>query len=209
MRYVLFCASPEFTPVALRGDERVIACDGGLEYARRLGVAPHLIIGDFDSFTGEAPIGPNVLRLPREKDDTDTAYALRIALDEGADDITLLGATGGRFDHTQSVLAAAAGAAKRGALCRIVDSGCDIYIFSGRQLRICGARGHTLSVLAYSDECRGVTLTGAKWELSGATLRNDYPLGQSNIITADECAISAQTGVLMVIHNRDAAEALT
>ena len=60
----------------------VIAADGGYAYCRASGVVPDLVIGDFDSL-GEVPAGENVVRLPVEKDDTDTLAAIRLGLDRG------------------------------------------------------------------------------------------------------------------------------
>lgn len=76
-----FCAiisGGEFAP--LDGIEHaacVIACDRGYEYAARCGIKPDLLLGDFDSYTGALPAGVEVLRLPVEKDDTDTMSAVR------------------------------------------------------------------------------------------------------------------------------------
>ena len=40
-----------------------------------------------------------IRRLNPIKDDTDTEYAIRLAISEGARSIVLLGATGSRIDH--------------------------------------------------------------------------------------------------------------
>ena len=49
----------------------VIACDKGCEYTAACGIKPDLLVGDFDSYTGEKPEDVPVLGLPCEKDDTD------------------------------------------------------------------------------------------------------------------------------------------
>ena len=61
----------------------IIACDRGYVHARRAGVHPDIILGDFDSYSGALPEGTEILRLPVEKDDTDTMSAVRHALDMG------------------------------------------------------------------------------------------------------------------------------
>ncbi|MBQ8235704.1 MAG: thiamine diphosphokinase, partial [Clostridia bacterium] len=64
----------------------VIACDGGLYPLQRLGLLPDLAVGDFDSFTDDPEKlipSDRIVRLPKEKDDTDCLYALRLGLERG------------------------------------------------------------------------------------------------------------------------------
>ncbi len=83
-----------------------IAADAGWKTAQKLGVTPRLLVGDFDSL-GTPPVsaGVEVVRVPAEKDDTDTQLAVRLALERGATDITLIAGLSGRVDHTLSTLA--------------------------------------------------------------------------------------------------------
>ena len=77
-----------------------IAADAGLHLCERLGVRPDVVLGDFDSMdVRQAPA--DCIRVPVEKDDTDTMLALREGLRRGCDTFYLYGATGGaRLDHT-------------------------------------------------------------------------------------------------------------
>ena len=61
-----------------------IAADAGWKTAQKLGVTPRLLVGDFDSL-GTPPVsaGVEVVRVPAEKDDTDTQLAVRLALERG------------------------------------------------------------------------------------------------------------------------------
>lgn len=67
---------------------------------------PTHIVGDFDS-AGETEYeyfqkntDVPIKRLNPVKDYTDTDVALRLALELGAEEITILGGTGARIDHT-------------------------------------------------------------------------------------------------------------
>ena len=54
----------------------VIAADAGYQTCRKLGIEPDLVLGDFDSM----PVpehAEEIIRLPVEKDDTDTIAAVR------------------------------------------------------------------------------------------------------------------------------------
>ena len=65
----------------------VICTDGGLVSARRLKITPTLLIGDYDS----CPMpDSDVIKLPTEKDMTDSEAAIDLAVSRGADDITCL-----------------------------------------------------------------------------------------------------------------------
>ena len=75
-----------------RAGELQIAADAGLLLCERLGVKPDVVLGDFDSMdASEAP--PDCIRVPVEKDDTDTMLALREGLKRGCDTFYLYGAT--------------------------------------------------------------------------------------------------------------------
>ena len=82
-----------------RGGDLQIAADAGLHLCERLGVRPDVVLGDFDSMdVRQAPA--DCIRVPVEKDDTDTMLALREGLRRGCDTFYLYGATGGaRLDH--------------------------------------------------------------------------------------------------------------
>ena len=86
--------------------DKIIAVDAGLEAVKALGLEPDMIVGDFDT------VKPEVLAYYRrmehivwdarqpEKDETDTELALLKAQATGCSEVVVLGATGGRMDHT-------------------------------------------------------------------------------------------------------------
>jgi len=83
----------------------IIAADSGMEFLHRVALQPDMIIGDFDSVLPETlsffKEQPGIIwkQLNPVKDDTDTEFAIRQAIELGAKEITLLGATGTRLDH--------------------------------------------------------------------------------------------------------------
>lgn len=93
-RGVLLSAAPiapgETVPYVPQRGDYVVCADGGLRLAKRLGVRPQLIVGDFDSGKDPAscpdPLfeGVPVLRVPSEKDDTDTKLGLEQLFQRGA-----------------------------------------------------------------------------------------------------------------------------
>ena len=102
---VILCAgafTDLMTPME-KGD-CLIAADGGVRHAQRLGLTPDAILGDFDSL-GYTP--ENATVFPVEKDDTDALLAIRHALSMGFTEIHLYGGLDGkRLDHTLANLQA-------------------------------------------------------------------------------------------------------
>ncbi len=76
----------------------MIAADAGLLACRQAGIVPSLLLGDLDSLTDPAGDGIPLLRLPVEKDDTDTLAAIRLGLDRGCREFYLYGG-GGTAGH--------------------------------------------------------------------------------------------------------------
>ena len=60
-------------------EDRFCYCDSGLLHLEALGFPADLVVGDFDSHP-VPDLPAETIRLPREKDDTDTVYAVREAL---------------------------------------------------------------------------------------------------------------------------------
>ena len=98
-------SDPAIIRSMLRPDDWIIAADGGARHALACGRPPHLVIGDMDSIpTGiRAELetqGTEFLAFPAAKDETDLELALLHAAAEGATDILVAGALGGRLDQT-------------------------------------------------------------------------------------------------------------
>ncbi len=178
----------------------VIACDKGYEYCLKSGITPDLIVGDFDSYSGDIPRVGEVKVLPHDKDDTDTMFAVKEACARGYNDIYIYCALGGRYDHFLANLQTAAYAALRGAKVRITGLYDDFYVFSSGEITLKKQEEKSLSVFALSDKCEGVTVKGAKWELFETELTNGFPLGASNEWSLrGETSISVKKGVIAVV----------
>ncbi len=196
-----------FSP--LRGIEEadfIIACDKGLKYALDSKVQVDLFVGDRDSLDIAVPNGINTLDLPVEKDDTDMMAATRFAISLSPLQITFYCACGGRYDHFLGNLQAAAFAAKNVANVAIIDLNGDFFIFSSGVHSFKKCDNRYFSVLSLSDKCEGVCISGAKYPLQNATIKNDFPIGISNEWLGDdksEITVSLKSGVLAVITSKN------
>ena len=178
-----------------------IAADKGYLYANRLGITPDVIIGDFDSYEEELPADVPVIRHKVEKDDTDTMLAIKYALENGYNHIVIVCALGGRLDHTLANIQSMLYAAQHGGVCEIYSDTEYLTTLNADTITIPKKDNHSLSVLALSDICEGVSISGAKYNVSDATLTNGFPLGFGNSWESDEVTVSVQKGILLIVQS--------
>ncbi len=205
-RCVVFCAG-EAGPLppgfSIREDDLLIACDAGYRNAIRMGVIPHLLMGDFDSLDGALPDGIETVRFPVEKDDTDSMLALREGLRRGCRSFVLLFPLGGRLDHTIANIQTLAFLQEHGADGMLLGPDDTVRLLTGpASLSLPRREGMTLSVFAYGCEARGVTLTGMQYPLQDAVVTDSFPIGLGNHILSPEGGISLREGRLLVIESR-------
>ena len=104
-------------------NDLIIAADGGLAYTESIGVKPDLVLGDFDSL-GKKPSGDyQILTFPPEKDYTDLMLAAEEGFNRGAKTFYLLGATGGRMDHTLANIQVVVNLTRRGCKVYLIITG--------------------------------------------------------------------------------------
>ena len=130
------------------------------------------------------------------KDDTDGVDALDVALKRGATDITFLGALGGRLDHAIANVMLLVRAHRQGAKARILSEDAEIWRVDGETV-LRGMKGETISLLPLG-EAEGVSIEGCFYPISDYTLTSDYPIGVSNVVTADEARVSVRKGDLIL-----------
>lgn len=188
----------DFVP---KSDDLVIAADGGYAVLEAARIAPHVVIGDFDSL-GAAPKEDRVITLPTVKDVTDTYAAIDYALERGYDTFYLYGCTGGRVDHTIANIQTAAALAAQGKRCLIFSKTQIITAISSETVTFSEQSEGFLSVFAHSDICKGVCLKGLKYELDGAELTNGFPLGVSNEFIGKKATVTIGSGTAILVYDR-------
>lgn len=184
--------------VILPAGALVIAADGGLAHLERRGIAPDLIVGDFDSL-GRVPEGPNVIRRPVEKDDTDMLLAVKAGLERGCRRFLLYGGLGGRLDHAYANLQTLAWLAERGCRGWLLGGGMAAAVIQNGCLSFSPGRRGTVSVFCPGGTARGVDLRGLYYPLEDAVLTSGFPLGVSNRFTGDPASVSVREGQLLVL----------
>lgn len=180
-------------------DSYVIACDAGWHNCEKLGIQPDIVLGDFDS--SAQPDRENVLVLPREKDDTDTHYAARMAVKMGSTHILMLGALGGkRIEHTFANIGTGLWLERQGIRVTVLDEYSRVTYVLAEEKRNYHNEGYKyFSIFPLEGKAEGICLEGAAYPLQDAQLEVSYPIGVSNEWKADEATIAIQKGSLLVI----------
>ena len=182
-----------------------IAADGGAVNARRfLNLAPHIVIGDFDSIDDDTRAWceqayTEFVQHPREKNETDLELAIDLAITRGATDITILGALGGRFDQTMANALLLVKPAQAHIVARIAGADFDAWIAWDRA-SISGKIGETVSLIPLSERAEGIVTSGLRYPLRNETLYLGSPRGVSNELIEEQARVSFANGLLLVVH---------
>ena len=201
--YIVGAAPTAALPSPREGDF-LIAADRGYDALQRAGLAPDLIMGDFDSL-GYTPEGENVLSHSPIKDDTDLILALRWAMARGWRRFVIHGALGGaRLDQTVASFQTLRFLAEHGATGRLVGDGWNVTLLQNAALRFPESASGWLSVFLSGDAARGVTLRGLKYTLADEALSCDYPMGVSNEFQGTEALVKVTDGSLFVLWQGEA-----
>jgi thiamine pyrophosphokinase len=184
--------------------DTVLCADGGANYAYKLGLIPDSIIGDMDSIQPEVREfyeARNVAmrKFPRHKDFTDTQLALDIAQERAFTEILMLGTLGRRLDHTLSNLYCGMELVERGIKITHYTPESWVHIIN-HDIEIEGKRGDIISVLAMTQEARGVSEIGFDYVLDNTVLVKSNPYAISNRLAGNKGKIIVQEGTLAVIH---------
>ena len=200
--------------------DKVFAVDKGLEAVYALGITPDVMIGDFDSVDGAVlkyyddkitSDMSNTIKIehPVMKDDTDTALAVRYAMDNEADRITILGFNGSRMDHVLANIGLLTQTVKNGCYCEMVDETNRIRIidpqYNCKEVIINKDEqfGEYISLIPLKDKVNGITMEGVLYPLNSSVVTKGSTLTISNQITEKTARILIEDGAALLIESRD------
>ena len=184
----------------------LIAADGGAAHIKRLGLKPHLLVGDLDSLSPDdvealAASGTDVRRFPVEKNETDLELAIRAAHNMGCREMVVVAGMGGRMDQSlanlylllQPMLA---------SLAVRMDDGCLEAMWIRHRVVLHGRAGDTVSLLPMLGQVEGIVTQHLRYPLHGETLYPEKSRGISNEMSGDEAVVAVGRGVLLCLHER-------
>ena len=190
--------STNLTEYIMPGDF-IVCADSGYDRAKELGVVPDLVIGDMDSIRSAIADGPEIIKAPVQKDETDSMLCVDIVAGRGFDEIIFFGALGGRCDHSFANITLLLYAAKKGIKLEIIHDSSHMFIIDSHA-NISGAKGDTFSLFAIGGDAHGITTKGLMYPLNGESLYADNPRGVSNELMENEASVSLENGYLLAIH---------
>ena len=187
-----------------------IYCDGGLFHQRQLEgccgqeLSPNLIVGDFDSYqlppgSATTTFSCQVIQLPREKDDTDTWFAVKEALHRGFTDFLLLGVVGQRLDHSLGNLSILLHLHQQGVQAQLLDDFSQMEIVGNTPVFVTADFSY-FSLLNISGLAKEVTIKNAQYPLDKAEISCTYQYAISNQVLPEHVAeITVGQGSLLLI----------
>jgi thiamine pyrophosphokinase len=189
-----------------RGYTDLICADGGANYARKLGVIPDYIIGDFDSitennlnyFSGKSEI----VRIKRQSD-TDVEKAIKLAIKKGYKDCLLLGVIGNRLDHSICNLSIILKFAEKIRL-RIIYEKSVLSVERG-EINLITKPGEMISLFSFDSRTK-IFSKGLKYELRNIPLQFGKNEGESNQATGKSVSIKIKNGRIFLIRLFDIAK---
>lgn len=182
----------------LQPDDFYIICDGGLNHLEPLQITPNLIIGDFDSH--ENPHLPiETIVLPHEKDDTDSVFALKTALNRGYKNFLFIGMLGNRLDHSLGNLSMLLKCHQEGAKAVMVDEYSEMQVVGKETVEIPDNYSY-FSLLNISGTARKIQIKNALYNLQNGQIDVTYQYGVSNEVPKGKTAtVSVGEGELLLI----------
>lgn len=180
----------------------LVAVDGGLDYCCQMGLKVDLCLGDFDSVSSETLDDLNlskIVKLPVEKDDTDTLAALKLCVEKGYKEFYIFGGCGGRLDHTVANIQCLLFLKRKGCKGFLVSKAETIFVLKDEEICFEAGKKGILSLFALSGEVKGVSIFGMKYNLDNAVICNDFPIGISNEFTGQAGKVNVSDGEVLVI----------
>lgn len=205
-RAIVFAAGdmPQASLLAglLEGVDLVVAADGGLAHAAALALTPQRIVGDLDS------VDPDLLASYRDvpvqthrvdKDELDLELALLAARELGAASFRVLGAFGGRLDHTLAAMLVGARWSEAGFPLSLHGGSHEAWLCTPHHdVELQLPRGTTVSLLALR-EAAVLESRGLRFELAETRLEFGVGLGLSNVVEEETIRVVCASGVAALI----------
>ncbi len=181
----------------------VICADSGYKNACAMGVNIDVLVGDFDSLA-DIPDGQfEIVKVPAQKDSTDTQLAVAVALERGAREIVIIGSTAGRVDHALSLMALLESLYEKKVHAIVVNGQNRIrFVRDGGTIIVRSAYKY-FSVVTLDKVAKKVSIEGGKYPLDKADIERGFQFAVSNEIVKNAALITVKKGSVYVIESRD------
>lgn len=190
--------------------EFIIAVDSGLKFLYHNQILPTHIVGDFDS------VDPEIIEYYKKeteipirefnpvKDASDTEIGVRYALELGAEELWLLGATGTRLDHVMANIQVLKIALDTDTKAYIVDP-CNRISLWEKEINLSKEEsfGDYFSIFPLGGIVEEVSIEGAKYPLEKYRLCPYDSRCVSNELAEEHVKITFSEGIIILMETRD------
>lgn len=194
-------------------DIYLIAADGGIIFFAHNQITPDYWVGDMDSIDvvdeNEYQKIQSIIesidskKVPVEKDDTDTALAVKKAYEEGYREMLLFGCSGGsRISHTFANIQLMCQYERKGCHIKLMGETYQAEILMNGKQEFTKALKGSISVICLSDQAKNVVIQGLKYEYKG-DLTNEVALGVSNSFVGCDGLIQVEDGILLLVYEKN------
>jgi len=184
-----------------KGFVTIICADGGANSARKIGIIPDFIVGDFDSIalsTLKYFKNKSTILQIHTQNDTDVEKCLKFAIKKEFKEVILFGVTGDRLDHTICNL---------GIVIKFFNQ-LKIYLAAetsfltpfNKDTIINSKIGETISIYAFDKKTK-VTSNGLKYRLNKASLPFGVKESTSNVSISSTVKLNVSGGIVFVIRD--------
>ncbi len=203
-RCVIVCASPdltsEFVIQKIQPDDYVICADAGADVLLLAGIVPNVIVGDFDSSQHYSYFQTTEkIYLSVHKEETDTMHCAEEAVKRGFKQILLIGATGGRLDHTLANLSVLLYLSQNGIYAEMQDQFNTAVLLQKGTNILEDVKGKTISVIPFACDSAVLTYSGLYYPLDKGLVKASYPYTISNYATEETVKIILHRGTALMI----------
>jgi thiamine pyrophosphokinase len=196
----------------------IVALDAAADKLARIGITPHILLGDFDSDSethaqywgihktfaelsdNETPYTGNfgVTIVPRKNQDlTDLVKAIHYCDEQHAGSITIICALGGRLDHQETALRSLRTQYKTDRQLLLHTEQQTICFARDEQIIIKGIPGDKCGILAYPEGM--ITTEGLEYDVDNYALTFGFSESIANSLKSSSAAITVSGEALLVM----------
>jgi thiamine pyrophosphokinase len=174
---------------------QIICCDGAAQNLLNVGLKPDFIIGDLDSVSEEIKeIFADILLHRTEQETNDLTKAVQFCLENNRTDITILGATGKREDHTLGNLSLLLDYAEKANVQMLTDDGVFTPLLESNTLE--SYRGEQISIFSLQPDTV-FTFQNLRYPVKDRKLTSWWQ-GTLNEATSDNFTVRFDKGKVLV-----------
>jgi len=200
------CSASTLDSIDVAQFDTLVAVDGGLRHLHSLGVVADWLIGDMDSVDSastSAAVTKNtqMLRHPAAKDATDLQLALEHLQKLAYTHVSLLGATGGRTDHSLVNILLLGRSDWSFKIDLLTPQGLACVVTLSHPFQQALAKNTEISLVPLTTDVRGVCCSGLRYPLDNACIELGSSLGISNVVVTTPVTVSVKHGKLLLLQN--------